>query len=142
MNSYGTFICFGGICCLAGLVPLVIFLIARRVRSRSGRALLYSAGAVAVVWVCYVGIVMFSYGWALHLEKRWHPANPKTRAELEHHLSLYSVRQIAPTDSLSGKNHVLNRGERMIQYRIVWDSPLDVVYDDLENIKAIYTSYE
>lgn len=41
-----------------------------------------------------------------------------------------------------GKDHVLNRGGKMIQYRIVWDSPLDVVYDDHDNIMAIYTSYE
>src|SRR5512133_2477335 len=46
----------------------------------------------AVIWFA-------PYVWALHLESKWHPANPKTKAELESFLSLYSQRDIQPSQS-------------------------------------------
>lgn len=38
----------------------------------------------------------------------------------------------------------LKSNERMMQYQILWnkDCPLDVVYDQNNNIVQIYTSYE
>ena len=46
----------------------------------------------------------------------------------------------------SGSLGVLSRstwqGERMIQYRLLYSAPLDVVYTSNNTIVAIYTSYE
>jgi hypothetical protein len=76
------------------------------------------------------------------LESKWSKPRPTTRAELEKFLHLYSKRQIAPTESLWGKNYKLGNDERMIQYMILWNAPLDVVYDKRGRIVMIYTSYE
>ena len=142
MNSYGPVIYLGGLYGLTFLIPLALFLIGRRVRRRWVRALLLSTSAVSAIWAGYLFLVAFSYGWALHLETEWRPANPTTRSQIEHCLSLYTVREIDPKDSMWGRDYVLRKGEKMIQYMIVWDSPLDVVYDEHESIMAIYTSYE
>lgn len=83
-----------------------------------------------------------AYVYALSLEESWSRANPQTKAELEKHLSLYSTRTIQPSQSGWGKGYVLADGERMIQYRILWNAELDVVYDSSDNIEAIFTSYE
>jgi hypothetical protein len=83
-----------------------------------------------------------AYLYALSLEQAWVQADPQTKAELEQHLSLYSTRVIQPVDSDWGRNYVLANGERMIQYRILWDAELDVVYDRSDKIVEIFTSYE
>jgi hypothetical protein len=82
------------------------------------------------------------YLWALHLESKWFPAHPATRAELESFLSLYSRHDIQPSQSYWGHDHQLQPGERMTQYLLLWREPLDVVYRSNDTIVAIYTSYE
>lgn len=94
-----------------------------------------AAFGLAVVWFA-------PYVWASHLEKQWHPAKPKTRAELEAHLSLYSQQDIHPSQSGWGRKHQLQPGERMTQYLLLWNAPLDVVYSSHDAVVAIYTSYE
>lgn len=83
-----------------------------------------------------------AYMYAVHLEEKWEAANPKTKVELEKYLDHYSTRIIDPSESLWGNAYPLKKNERMVQYLILWSMPLDVVYDDKDNIKAIYTSYE
>ncbi len=82
------------------------------------------------------------YLWALHLEAEWYPANPKTKAQLESFLSLYSVREIRASQSMWGHDYQLQPGERMMQYRLLYRAPLEVVYTSSNTIVAIYTSYE
>jgi hypothetical protein len=84
----------------------------------------------------------FPYFYALQLEAVWSKTQPTTRAGLEKHLHLYSTRQISPSLSDWGKNYKLGEGEKMLQYSILWNAPLDVVYDKHDNIVTIYTSYE
>lgn len=85
---------------------------------------------------------MASYFYALHLESRWQPANPRTRQELEQYLSLYTAHRIAPSESLWGKTYKLGSNEEMIQYRILYRAPLDVVYDEKSRVVRIFRSYE
>ena len=82
------------------------------------------------------------YMWARHLEARWHPAKPKTKVELESFLSLYSQRDIQPSESGWGRHHQLQAGERMTQYLLLWNAPLEVVYTSSDTTVGIYTSYE
>lgn len=98
--------------------------------------LLFLCGFLAAV-VCFA-----PYMWARHLEARWHPANPKTKVELESFLSLYSKRDIQPSESGWGRHHQLQPGERMTQYLLLWKAPLDVVYTSSNTIVVTYTSYE
>ena len=107
---------------------------------------------VGIIIVCLVlaGATWFTviggtaYIYAGYLESKWIKGNPKTKTEIEKYLNYYSLHSIDPKDSLWGKRHQLQDGERMVQYRILWNSkcPLDVVYDRNDNIKAIFTSYE
>jgi len=82
------------------------------------------------------------YLWARHLEARWQPADPKTKVELESFLSLYSQRDIQPSESDWGSHHQLKSGERMTQYLLLWNAPLEVVYTSSNTIVEIHTSYE
>lgn len=65
-----------------------------------------------------------------------------TRVQLESFLSLYSQREIQPSQSDWGRDYQLKPGERMIQYMLLYRAPLDVVYTTNDTIAAIYTSYE
>lgn len=82
------------------------------------------------------------YMYALFLESKWHPADPKRMHDLEKHLNLYSVKVIDPSQSGWGKSYKLKVDERMVQYLILWNALLDVVYDKHDNIIRIFTSYE
>jgi hypothetical protein len=103
--------------------------------------------------ICLLTIALFAwftaiggtaYFYAIYLEDKWEKADPKTKQELEKYLLFYSLYQIEPKDSEWGKEYQLQTGERMMQYRILWhkECPLDVVYDQGDNIKHIFTSYE
>jgi hypothetical protein len=91
---------------------------------------------------CLINTGLLAYFYAGHLERNWVKANPHTKSELERHLHLYSMRQIKPSESLWANWYKLKDGERMVQYLILWNAPLDVVYDQNDNIKHISTSYE
>jgi hypothetical protein len=83
-----------------------------------------------------------AYLGALAMEYRWTAARPTTKAELEQHLWFYSEHTISPSSSSWGWDHRLKDGERMVQYLILGQAPLDVVYDSKDRLQAIYTSYE
>ena len=97
-------------------------------------------GAGLLLIVSLLGPV--PYMWALHLEEKWSALQPKTRSQLESCLSLYSRHEIRPSESMWGRSHVLRDGDRMIQYLLMWRTPLDVVYDHDNRVVQIYTSYE
>jgi len=104
---------------------------------------------IALLFVALLAVVIIpwlhsitAYVYALSLEESWSQADPGTKAELEKHLSLYSTKTIQPSQSDWGKGYVLANGERMIQYRILWNAELDVVYDSSDKIMEIFTSYE
>ena len=102
-------------------------------------------GLVAVL--VGIGLITFlwtggSYFYASYLENQWRSADPKVKSDLEKYLHFYSERIIEPKSSMWGRNYVLAENEKMVQYLILWSQPLDVVYDDRDNIKMIFTSYE
>lgn len=105
------------------------------------RYLCMAGGVVALVF-----LTAFAFGapytWALYLESRWSPAQPKTKVELESFLSLYSQHRIQPSESMWGNRHELKPGEYMNQYLLLGSAPLDVVYTPTGTIVSIYTSHE
>ncbi len=105
--------------------------------------MLLSIVAFFGIFISYAIAMGFpAYIYAVHLEDKWEKANPKTKPELEKFLDHYSTHIIEPSESLWGSGYELRKNERMVQYLILWSMPLDVVYDNEDNIKAIYTSYE
>jgi len=123
---------------LGGLLVLAAF----RLRRKWARVVSAVFGALFLVAFGFAVVSFAPYVWASHLESRWHPANPKTKAELESYLSLYSQHNIQPSQSDWGRSHQLQPGERMTQYLLLWSAPLDVVYSSNDVVVAIYTSYE
>jgi hypothetical protein len=97
---------------------------------------------IFVTWFTWIGGT--AYGYASYLEAKWIKDHPKTKGDLEKYLNLYSLHQIDPKTSMWGWHYELQPGERMMQYRILWNKncPLDVVYDESDKIIHIYTSYE
>jgi len=118
------------------------FAVARLLRRRWARITVRVFGSILIL--AFLGAVaeIAPYLWALHLEDKWHAASPKTKAQLESCLSLYSEREIQTSQSMWGHDYRLQPGERMVQYRLLYSAPLDVVYTSTNTIVAIYTSYE
>lgn len=128
--------------CLPLVVVLTTFYLARMVKSRWAKGGLMALGSGLTLWIVFFLVVNMPYLWALHLESKWMVAHPKTRTEMESHLSLYSMREIQPAQSGWGSKHVLLEGDQMIQYMLFWTQPLEVVYDKNDRMIASYTSYE
>lgn len=122
-------------------IGIVTLFAMRRLRRRRLRAV---AGVTSTVFflIAAYSLLFLPYGWALHLESKWRPANPKSRTELESHLSLYTKRDILPEVSAWGRDHKLQTGERMTRYSLLGLLPLDVVYTSDDAIVTIYTTYE
>ena len=123
------------------LVSVALLLLARRVRQDWAKAAAGILGSFSLLVFLFYLFATGPYLWALHLESKWRPANPQTRAELESMLSLYTKSDITPEQSGWGRDHKLQSGERMTQYSLL-GAPLDVVYNRDNSIVAIFTSYE
>lgn len=124
---------------LFGVASLVLApLLRRRWARTAGRVF----GSVLLLAFLVIVVEIAPYWWALHLEAKWHAAQPKSKAQLESLLSLYSEREIQPSQSMWGHDYQLRTGERMVQYRLLYNAPLDVVSTNDNTIVAIYTSYE
>ena len=124
---------------ILGIASLVV---ASRFRRRAGRIALRVLAVIFFSGFLWILSMMAPYWWALHLEAKWRTANPTTQTQLESLLSLYSKREIQTGQSMWGRDYKLQSGERMIQYRLLYNAPLDVVYTSNNVIVAIYTSYE
>ena len=121
-------------------IGIVTFFAMRKLQRQWMRAVAGVTSMVFFLMAAY-SLLFLPYGWALHLESKWRPANPKSRTELESHLSLYTKRDISPETSAWGRDHKLRPGERMTRYSLL-GAPLDVVYTSDDVIVTIYTTYE
>lgn len=124
---------------MAGVLGIVL---AVRGRALWVKALVSLVALVGIIAFGYITVSATPYLWASYLETKWKPARPETKEALESHLSLYRKYEITPAESSWGRNHVLNRDHKMIRYMILWNAPLDVVYDENNGIVRTYTSYE
>ncbi len=101
---------------------------------------------VSAILIGIVGVTLLftggPYFYACYLEDNWRSNHPEIREDLEKYLHFYSVHVIDPKASMWGRDYVLAENEKMVQYLILWSQPLDVVYDDQNRIKVIFTSYE
>ena len=120
---------------------IALLLFARRFKKEWAKVIAGISGSLSLLVFLFYLFAAGPYIWALHLESKWRPANPKTQAELESKLSLYTKRDILPVQSGWGRDHKLQSGERMTSYSLL-GSPLDVVFTRDDGIVAIYTSYE
>ena len=130
------------------LLPLGLgvgaFVAASRMLREGTRALTQLFGYFMLLAFVVLGYFGVSYGWALHLESKWIVANPKTRADLESCLSLYSRHKIQPTQSGWVRGYQLQPGEQMVEYWLLYNAgtPLNVVYSTNDTIVKMYPSYE
>ena len=128
--------------CLPVVVAFATFYLTRLVKSGWAKGAFIVLGSGLTLWAAFFLAACLPYFWALHLESKWVPAHPKNRAEMESHLSLYSMREIQPAQSGWGSKHEMHEGDKMVQYMIFWSQPLEVVYDKGDRMIASYTSYE
>jgi hypothetical protein len=119
-----------------------LLLVAPRFPRKWARVAARVIGSAFLLAFFAAAVEIAPYFWALHLESKWSAAKPTTKAQLESCLSLYTQRDIQPTQSAWGKDYKLGPGERMTQYRLLYSAPLDVVYSSSNTIVAMYTSYE
>jgi hypothetical protein len=123
------------------VVGIALLVLARRFRRDWAKVTAGISGSIFLLIFLFYLFAAGPYLWALHLEARWRPADPKTRTHLESMLYLYTKSDILPEQSSWGRNHHLQSGEQMTRYSLM-GSPLDVVYTNSDAIVAIYTSYE
>jgi hypothetical protein len=126
----------------APLVGISLLFISPRLPGKATRIAIRIVGLLCLAGFLALLALIAPYPWAAYLETKWQPAHPKTRTELESFLSLYSQHPIQPSQSDWGHDYRLQPGERMIQYLLLWNAPLDVVYTTNDTIVVIYTSYE
>jgi hypothetical protein len=128
------------------LAPLILGVAAALACVQARRRILkWFLAAMALLSLAFVAWLAWDstpYLYAVYLEEQWRAAKPKTKTELESHLSLYREQAIDPAQSDWGRYHELKPDERMVQYLILGRAPLDVVYNSSNDIVAIYTSYE
>lgn len=69
-------------------------------------------------------------------------AKPATKDEVERILFLYSAKQIDIKKSSWGKTHQLESGDVCFQYLILGREPIDIVFDQKNHVKAVFSSFE
>ena len=123
---------------------MAVFVMASRMRCEGAKALTQVFGFLILLAFVFLGYFGASYEWALHLESKWMAANPKTRADLESCLSLYSRHKIQPTQLGWVRGYPLQPGDQMVEYWLLFNAgtPLDVVYSANDRIVKMYASYE
>ena len=119
-----------------------LLLVAARFHRKWARLTARVIGSAFLLAFLAAVVEVTPYFWALHLESKWTAAKPTSKAQLESCLSLYTQRDIQPSESDWGRDYKLRPGERMTQYRLLHRAPLDVVYSSNDTIVAMYTSYE
>jgi hypothetical protein len=128
------------------ILPILVAVIATigfiKWRNRWLRGVSAALAALSLAATLYLAWEATPYFYACYLESQWRAGKPKTQEELESYLSLYREQEIDISQSLWGKHHELQEGERMVQYLIMWREPLDVVYNSSNQIVRIFTSYE
>jgi hypothetical protein len=133
---------FGAICFLFLVFGCGLWVGASGFRRASARIAARIVGSVFLLAFLAAMMLIAPYLWAVHLEAKWRPRNPSTKAQMEACLSLYTAHNIQPSESLWGHDYQLGPGERMTQYRLLYAAPLDVVYTSNDTVVRIYTSYE
>lgn len=123
------------------LVGVALLILAWRVKWGWAKVVAGISGSFSLLVFLFYLFAAGPYLWALHLESKWRPVNPKTLAELESKLSLYTKKDISREQSGWGSDHKLRSGERMTRYSLL-GAPLDVVFNGDNGIVRIYTSYE
>ena len=69
-------------------------------------------------------------------------AKPATKAEGERILFLYSAKQIDIKRSSWGKTYQLESGDVCFQYLILGRDPIDIVFNQENHVKAVFSSFE
>ena len=69
-------------------------------------------------------------------------AKPSTKVEVERILFLYSAKQIDIKISSWGKTYQLESGDVCFQYLILGREPIDIVFNQENHVKAIFSSFE
>src|SRR5262245_19588766 len=100
------------------LLGILLIFAAFRLRSTPKRVVAALIGAPLLLFFGFLVLTcgtqapsVIPYMWASILETKWRAANPQTQGELESHLSLYSQRDIQPSQSDWGRNYQLRPGE-------------------------------
>ena len=81
------------------LLGSILVIAAFRLRRKWARVTSGVLGSLFWIGFAFAMISFVPYVWALHLESKWHPASPKTKAEFESYLSLYSQHDIQTSQS-------------------------------------------
>ncbi len=124
------------------VVGVGLFLASQRPRRLRYQLVFTVTGSFCLLGSLFYTWALSPYIWALHLEAQWRPAKPESKIEMESYLSLYTQREIVPSDLDWNPSLKLKEGERMVRYAILQRAPLDVVYTSDDTLVSIYTTYE
>lgn len=105
------------------------------------RRKLILVAAVALVGLCLL-FPFVSYRLADHEYEKLVQAKPATKAEVERILFLYSAKQIDIKKSSWGKTYQLESGDVCFQYLILGREPIDIVFNQENHVKAVFSSFE
>jgi hypothetical protein len=98
--------------------------------------------AVAVLVGACLLFPFVSYRLADYQYEKLVQAKPATKAEVERILFLCSAKQIDIKKSAWGKTYQLESGDVCFQYLILGREPIDIVFDQGNQVKAVFSSFE
>jgi len=101
---------------------------------------------ILVLVAVLVGACLFfpfiSYRLATYEYEKLVQAKPPTKDEVEGILFLYRAKQIDIKNSAWGKTYQLGSGDVCFQYLILGTEPIDIVFNQELQVKAIFSSFE
>ena len=97
---------------------------------------------IIILAVFWLGLYTSGYFLAHYEYEKLIKAEPKTRTEVEDILFLYKSKNIGAEKSMWGKEYSMKEQEYCRQYVILLMNPIDVIYDQNDNVIRVFASYE
>ena len=100
------------------------------------------ASEIIILGVFWILLYTAGYFLADYQYEKLTESGVKTKIEVEDILFLCKSRNIGIEKSPQGKDYPIKKEEYCRQYVILWMNPIDVIYDQNDNVVRVFPSYE
>jgi len=97
---------------------------------------------IVIAILLFVLIEVLPYFFAIYKFEQLTEVKLLTKDKVEKILLLSSHKQIPIKESMWGKHTELKNNESCWQYLVLWKEPIDIVYDENNNVTHLFESYE
>jgi len=97
---------------------------------------------IVVLILLFLFIEVLPYFFAIYKFEQLTETKLLTKDKVEKILLFSSHKQISIKESMWGKHTELKNNESCWQYLVLWKEPIDIVYDENNNVTHLFESYE